>query len=332
MNNSYSDFVINFLINNNDDIFNKIVRSVTFENKNERQTRSSVNKSHACKYTQFILMSLCLIINDELINLINNYDYIVSQRNKIEFNNILSSIGSQFNNIYFQISNQSPIKNSYTTDDKISYFDNEMLKNATLLFDTFDDSVISNVSSNYIIIPLCLYYKHVETERIIIVHYFTIIIDKKNNIFYINSSYGTDEFCAYNRTTTINKSKLLKIINVFNNFEKNDDDIEIIEKFVEKHFLYGIDNETINRQMREIINCNIGYIIEYAKTIKETFTMPSINFNFEYKTLNKLTGKKRQTKKSKKTKTIRKNIKSRSLRSRSLRSKSLRSRSVKTKR
>jgi len=283
MNNLYSDYIINFLINNSDDIFNKIVRSVTFENKNERQTRNSVNKGHACKYTQFILMVLCLLNNNDLINLINNYEYIISQRNKTELNAILSSIGSQYNNVYYQISNQSAIKNSYTTNDKISYFDNEMLKNSILSSDTLNNSIISNVNSNYVIIPLCLYHDEIDTGRVIIVHYFTIIIDKNNKIFYINSSYGTDNFCVYNKTTIINKNKLFKIIDIFNVTEKNDDDIINIEKFVEKYFLYGVDSNTINKQVRELINCNIGYIIEYVKTIEETFTISSINFNFEYK-------------------------------------------------
>lgn len=253
------EIVIKFLIDNPENIFNRIVKSITFENKNERQTRSSINNCYSCKYTQFILVSLCLVNSDDLIYLIKNYDYMMCQKNKIKFNIILSSIGSQFNNIYSQISNNSSIKNSYAINNEILHFSDVMLKKSISLLVT-----LSNLK--YMIIPVCLYYNQLKTERVIIIHYFTIIIEKKNKIFYINSSYGSDNFYVCNKTIPINNYNLFKIIKIFNNLKKNSKNIKIIKQFVKKYFLCDVINfYNIDEEINTIINCNIGYIKEYAK-------------------------------------------------------------------
>lgn len=250
-----NNLIIKFLIDDPNNIFKNIIRFVTFENKNERQTRSSLENNYSCKYTQFILLCNCLFNDNELIYLINNYDHITKQKNQQQLNEILSCIGRKCNNVYSCISSSSAIKNSYVSYDKILKYNSEMLSN----------KILTNVECNYNIIPLCLYYNDVENEKNIIVHYFTIIINKINNTFYVNSSYGIDNFQLYNKTTVIKKNSLFKIMNLFNDSKINDlKKNKNMKKFVEKYFLCDVINENIiDEEILELMKCNIGYVIEY---------------------------------------------------------------------
>lgn len=260
MNGTIADERVNFFINNTN-VFNKLVESMT-RNTNmymAKITRSDVKKAFSCKNTQFLFVSLCYIENQYVNDFILNYEQI--PKKSLMFENIVQQIGTYFSNLFYNLKpSPNPIKNTIAQFNELTE-----LTNVYQIYHNLFGNKSSYDTGKYIICPLCLYTTDNDTNENIIEHYFTLIYDKENNKYYINSSYGDDKICVINNTNEIEEEYLTSVLNIFETGIMNED-VNIynnILKFVKYYFLPNISDRLVNEQMNNLRRSKIGIINRY---------------------------------------------------------------------
>jgi hypothetical protein len=271
------DMRVEFFITNPDNIFNKLMESVTrntYTYEPKIITRRDVKQSFGCKNTQFLFVSLCYIYNSYVDELILNYRNIGKKSEYFE--NILQGIGRDYSKLFDKLRpSPNPIKNGIAQFDELT----ELTNIHQLKYNLFLDKSVFD-TENYVICPLCLYTKSADStvNRHIIQHYFTLIYNKGNNKYYINSSYGVEDqighiqICIMNYTNEIQEEELEYIINVFNNgINENDEQLyNYVVGFIKYYFLPGVPEELFDIQMNIIKQSKIGKFNRYFNILDET--------------------------------------------------------------
>ena len=249
-------------------------------------TRRTSTTSHGCSNTQFIYICSCILG----INL--NF----SRKSRTEIEKLLNIYANKISNI------KEIIKNTYRhLRNKIEMFnsvvDEDILTKINGIYDVSINSFTYYKYEDLYIIPLCMYFNNESDSTTYIAHYFTLIIDNRNNNCYINSSYGSDEICVLTATKQIDMNKINRIITKIN---QNSFDREC-EEFIREYFLPDIKANLYENELSTLRRSYVGLINNYVHIISE-----AIRENPQLQMAGK---KKRQTKKYKTKNYKRKNHK-----------------------
>lgn len=267
------------------DIFNRLI-TITNHYTETHMTRRMSTTSHGCSNTQFIYICFCILgfnINfnrksmREIETLLNNY------ANKI------SIVKQIIINSHRHLRNKVAMFNSVVDEDIITKING--------INDVSINSFTCYKYEDLYIIPLCMYFNNESDPVTYIAHYFTLIIDKRNNNCYINSSYGSDEICVLSSTKQIDMNKINRIITKINqdSFDRE------CEEFIREYFLPNIKSNLYENELSTLRRSYVGLINNYVYIINN-----AIRENPQLQMAGK---KKRQTKKYKTKNYKRKNHK-----------------------
>ena len=251
---------------NNKEVINKLIHHTNICDKHIIQTRDSLLRStSSCRFWQ---LKLCLIT--KFFNLYG-IEGLFKVKILTQLCSILHSVMTDTNcMLYNLIIYNRPINLTFVEDISNLHTHPEL-----------------QIQSYY----LCLFNPEIYDGSIS--HFFTII--RKNNNYYINSSYGSDYVCVPQLTKKLNSHE-------FNNFcaNINDKNSKYFITFFEKYFLYGnlrlrYDENTISeidpglkhkwihpgeKHANEISiynsNYKVGLINNYESMVEECFNIPSI--------------------------------------------------------
>lgn len=232
----------------NEELMKKILNYIDICHDQIIKTKDQLIRStSSCRMWQFKYMLLNVFdrLNNNIIT--KNIDRLIENPSIfIKICNIMDSFLSDINkkNILYQIIVYNRNLNIYPINDIIE------LEN--------DGNEIQNYC-------MCIYNPEIDIGSII--HFFTII--RKKNIYYINSSYGSDNVCVPQYTKRLNKLE-------FNNFCKDLPNKDIaINNFYQKYFLEG------NLKMRY----NNNLIENVDPSLKSKWIEPSNGINREIQLL-----------------------------------------------
>lgn len=216
-------------------------------------TRSLAKTAHGCGHTQFIYICSCIL----------GIDVDFSGKTQQEIDDLMNSYSIKINQVY-------QLLNTLNTDRNANSLSNNAVYPEILTkIDSIDDERITiNDVYNYgdwDIMPLCTFSNSQEQYDNLkyISHYFTLIIDNKNQLYYINSSYGADNICVLNTTKSIDKTYFNDIISRINggNFDS------ICDDFIKKYFLHDISEELFQQELKRLRISYIGLINNYVSNI-----------------------------------------------------------------
>lgn len=275
-------------------MFNELIATANHfivVSSSQTSTRASATTSHGCGHTQFIYICSCIL----------GIDVDFSGKTKREIDDLMNYYSIKIDRVYQEIKNK--FRNERNNN---SILNNAVYSTILTKIDSIDDPrILINDIYNYgdwDVIPLCIFSDSPDDDELkYISHYFTLIINNKDNTCYINSSYGADNICELNTTRIINKEYFNDIISRINggNFDENCDN------FIRTYFLPNTSDELFQEQLTILRTSYIGFINNYVSNISSiVLNYPELTQDNLLKKRRRLGGKK--TKHGKKTKQIKK--------------------------